>query len=67
MLHALKALRHALEKEPVQSLALPRLATGVSGLEWGVVKPIIEEQLGDLGFPIYVYETYHAGVKADEA
>ncbi|MCU0753960.1 MAG: macro domain-containing protein [Xanthomonadales bacterium] len=67
VLHALKALRHALEKEPVQSLALPRLATGVGGLDWDVVQPILAEQLGGLGFPIYVYETYHAGVKADEA
>lgn len=67
VLHALKALRHALEKEPVESLAMPRLATGVGGLDWTAVKPIIEEQLGGLGFPIYVYETYHAGVRADEA
>lgn len=67
VLHAVKALRHALETDPPQSLAMPRLATGVGGLDWSVVKPILEEQLGELGFPVYVYDSFHAGVKANEA
>jgi O-acetyl-ADP-ribose deacetylase (regulator of RNase III) len=64
--HALHALRRLIEKEKIESLALPRLATGVGGLSWDDVKPLIERHLGDLKVPIYVYETYRAGQKASE-
>lgn len=65
--HALRRLRHFVEQEKVASLALPKLATGVGKLEWSEVKPLIEKTLGDLGIPIYVYTTYHAGQQAVEA
>ena len=55
--HSLHALRDFVQKEKVGSLALPRLACGVSGLDWDEVKPLIEKQLGDLGIPVYVYAT----------
>jgi len=45
---------------------LPRLACGLTGLEWDEVKPLIESQLGDLRIPVYVYATYQKGVKASE-
>jgi O-acetyl-ADP-ribose deacetylase (regulator of RNase III) len=64
--HCLKRLRHLVEKEKIKSLALPKLATGVGCLEWSEVKPLIEESLGDLWIPVYVYTTYHAGVAANE-
>ncbi len=64
--HALHALRAFIQKEKVASIALPRLACGISGLEWESVKPLIEHQLGDLGIPIYLYSTYKKGVKAIE-
>lgn len=64
--HALKALRKIVERESLSSLALPRLATGVGGLDWATVRPMIEEALGDLSVPVYVYATYHPGVAADE-
>jgi len=64
--HCLKRLRHLVEKEQIKSLALPKLATGVGGLQWSEVHPLIEESLGDLGIPIYLYTTYHAGVAAKE-
>ena len=65
--HALKRLRHELQREEVSSLALPRLATGVGGLDWKDVRPLIETHLGDLPLSIYVYSTYHPGVAAVEA
>lgn len=65
--HALRRLRHFVEQEKITSLALPRLATGVGKLEWSEVKPLIEKTLGDLGIPVYVYTTYHAGQQAAEA
>lgn len=64
--HALHALRALVEKEKISSLALPRVATGVGGLDWNEVKPLIDKLLGDLGIPVYVYSTYHKGVKAEE-
>jgi len=64
--HALHALRRLVEKEKIESLALPRLASGVGGLDWKDVKALIEKHLGDLNIPVYVYEHYQAGQKANE-
>ena len=47
------------EKESIKSLALPRLATGVGGLAWSEVKPLIAHHLGDLDIPVYLYVEYH--------
>jgi len=64
--HCLRRLRHELEKEGIKSLAMPTLATGVGGLSWSDVKPLIVQHLGDLQIPIYLYVTYHAGMQAKE-
>ena len=64
--HALKALRKWAETEGVTSLALPRLATGVGGMNWDEVHPLIEKHLGDLSIPVYVYVTYRQGEQASE-
>jgi len=60
------ALRSFAQKEKLGSLALPRLACGVGGLNWDEVKQLIEKQLGDLNMPVYVYVNYQKGVKANE-
>ncbi|MGR8922067.1 MAG: macro domain-containing protein, partial [Gammaproteobacteria bacterium] len=59
--HALRALKKIVNKEGFTSLALPRLATGVGGLDWADVRPLVEQQLGDLEIPVYVYVVYHPG------
>ncbi|MBB3773270.1 O-acetyl-ADP-ribose deacetylase (regulator of RNase III) [Angulomicrobium tetraedrale] len=64
--HALRALARHAKAEGLTSLALPRLATGVGGLDWADVKPLVERHLGELGIPVYVYVVYHAQVKAKE-
>lgn len=64
--HALKALRKWVEEEGVASLALPRLATGVGGMNWDEVRPLIQKHLGDLPIPVYVYVTYHKDQLASE-
>jgi O-acetyl-ADP-ribose deacetylase (regulator of RNase III) len=64
--HALKALRAWILEEKPASLALPRLATGVGGLDWKDVHPLIRQHLGDLKIPIIVYTEYHKGVPAKE-
>lgn len=64
--HALRALHKLAEKEKFTSIALPRLATGVGGLAWNEVEPLIAKHLGSLGIPIIIYETYVAGKAAAE-
>lgn len=63
---ALKNLRDLIVEENFESVALPRLATGVGGLDWQDVMPLIEQHLGDLKTPIYIYEEYHPGQSAEE-
>jgi len=57
--HCLKRLRHELEKGEIKSIALPKLATGVGGLEWAPVHDLIKQHLGDLATPVYLYVEYH--------
>lgn len=64
--HALRALHKLAVKENFTSIALPRLATGVGGLPWEEVEPLIEKHLGELGIPVIIYTTYVAGVAATE-
>ncbi|MFN0122853.1 MAG: macro domain-containing protein [Blastocatellia bacterium] len=64
--HALRELRKFIEQEQMTSVALPRLATGVGGLSWEDVFPLIRKHLGDLHIPVYVYTTFHKGEQAAE-
>ena len=64
--HSLKALAKVIEAEKITSVALPRLATGVGGLKWDDVKPLIDKHLGHLPIPVYVYTTFRSGVQAEE-
>lgn len=63
---ALRELAQLAQAEGFTSIALPRLATGVGGLDWDEVKPVIESRLGELAVPVYVYAEYHAGQAARE-
>ena len=65
--HALRALRHLAESENLTSIAIPRLATGVGGLDWDDVKPLIEHHLGDLKIPVFLYTHVEKDVQAKEA
>jgi O-acetyl-ADP-ribose deacetylase (regulator of RNase III) len=64
--HALRALRKIIDDESIGSVALPRLATGVGGLDWAEVRPLIDRQLGDIDAAVYLYQTYVPGKKAAE-
>ena len=64
--HALKELADLTRKNGYKSLSLPRLATGVGGLDWADVLALIEKHLGEIGIPVLIYKTYHAGKQADE-
>ncbi|MFO0705803.1 MAG: macro domain-containing protein [Nitrospira sp.] len=64
--HVLQALKKEVQAQQVTSLALPRLATGVGGLSWDDVKPLLDATLKDIGMPVYVYTTFKKGVAASE-
>ncbi len=64
--HALRALKKLIAKEKLTSVAMPRLATGVGGLNWPDVQPLIKQQLDDTGAKIYVYAVYTPGKSAVE-
>jgi O-acetyl-ADP-ribose deacetylase (regulator of RNase III) len=63
---ALRELAKMATDEGFTSIALPRLATGVGGLEWDAVWPIVQDRLGALQIPVFVYSTYHKDQKAAE-
>ena len=63
---ALKELRGIIEKENITSIALPRLATGVGGMKWSDVEPLIEKHLGNLNSSVIIYESYNKDEKAIE-
>ena len=64
--HALRTLARHVKDEGITSLALPRLATGVGGLQWADVKPLVERYLAETSIPVFVYVVYHKGQKANE-
>ncbi|NOT12503.1 MAG: Appr-1-p processing protein [Methylococcaceae bacterium] len=64
--HALCTLVKIIAFEKLTSIALPRIGTGFGDLEWDDVWPLIENILGGLDIPVYVYVVYHAGQPADE-
>lgn len=64
--HSLKALAKELQDKEIKSVAITRLATGVGGLPWNEVKPLIEKHLGAAGAEVFVYEQYHKDMQAKE-
>ena len=63
---ALRALKKLIAEEGLSSVALPRLATGVGGLQWEQVRPLIMEQLADIDAAIFVYAKYLPDTTAAE-
>jgi O-acetyl-ADP-ribose deacetylase (regulator of RNase III) len=63
---SLKALAKMAAHEGFTSLALPRVATGVGGLDWESVWPVIQERLGGLEVPVYVYTDFRPDERAVE-
>ena len=64
--HSLRALKKLIAEEDLSSVSLPRLATGVGGLNWEDVRPLIMNQLADINADVYVYRKYVPGKKAVE-
>lgn len=64
--HALTALVKMVAFEKLASIALPRIGTGLGDLDWDDVWRLIENILGGLDIPVYVYVVYHPGQAAYE-
>ena len=64
--NCLKKLADFIVEENIQEIAIPKLATGVGGLDWDDVKGLIDENLGSLPAKVIVYTTYAKGVEAEE-
>jgi O-acetyl-ADP-ribose deacetylase (regulator of RNase III) len=65
--HCLKALKKEAEKSGYKSVAITRLATGVGGLDWSDVKPLVEKTFADSKLNVLVYSKFAHGVKAKES
>lgn len=63
---ALRELAKLAVAEAFTSIALPRVATGVGGLDWDDVRPVIEERLGALQIPVIVYSEFKPEQRAQE-
>ncbi|MEO6286753.1 MAG: macro domain-containing protein [Dyadobacter sp.] len=59
----LVALRELISEQKVSSIALPPLGCGNGGLDWNIVKPLVEKHLGSLNSEIVVFEP-NAHIKA---
>jgi O-acetyl-ADP-ribose deacetylase (regulator of RNase III) len=65
--HCLQKLRKECDEAGHKTLALSKLATGVGGLEWNDVKPVLEKCFAGSKTRVFVYTTYRKGVAAKEA
>lgn len=52
----LKALVQLIEKQQIKNIAIPPLGCGNGGLDWNVVRPMIEKYFSALQTKVYVYE-----------
>lgn len=66
VLKNIKNLAKFIETEKPQNVAIPKLATGVGGLEWNEVRQSIYKYLDALDTPVFLYTTYNKGIKAQE-
>jgi hypothetical protein len=50
----------------IRNLAMPKIAAGLGGLDWNVIRDLIEGLLGPLPVAVYVYEEFVRGLKGQE-
>ncbi len=63
----LKNLTKEIQSQGIRSLAISRLATGVGGLNWETVKPLLLKHFEGVDCKIFVYEKYQKNLTAKEA
>lgn len=56
----LKNLVEIIEKYEIKSIAIPPLGAGNGGLDWNIVKQLLQQYLEDVDCDIYIYEPNNA-------
>ena len=49
--------------EGIKSIAIPRIGSGIGGLEWQKVREVIEKTFEDWSGNLFVYEEYQPETK----
>ena len=52
----LKKFAQEYDRRGIESISFPRLGCGNGGLDWDVVRPLMEEHLGDLDIPVFIHD-----------
>ena len=60
---ALRAVNKLVIDERFNSIALPRIGSGVGGIDWLEVRGMMASQLGELIIPLFVDVTAHDGIE----
>ena len=63
---ALRALKSMAIDQKFTSIAMPKLGAGFGGVDWLEVRGMMDSQLDELLFPIFVYVTELDGQVASE-
>ena len=66
LLRNLRELNRLAKTGRWDSIAIPKLGSGTSGLDWYEVRALIHSQLGDLLIPVYIYVDGRGGQIAFE-
>ena len=51
-----KRLASNWKKEGIISIAMPRIASGLGGLDWHDVRQVIKNQIGHISIPVTIYK-----------
>lgn len=63
---AFRAMNKLVVDERLTSIAMPKIGSGVGGIDWLEVKGMMHSQLGELLIPLFVYVTELDGLLASE-
>lgn len=61
-----RALNKLVVDERLSSIAMPKIGSGVGGIDWLEVRGMMDSQLGELLIPVFVYVTELEGMLASE-
>ena len=65
--HCLRNLHKEIEKKGLKTLAITKISTGVGGLDWSEVRPLIDKQFAkDNNVTLYIYTRYVKDAVAHE-
>ena len=63
---AFRAMNKIVVDERLGSIAMPKIGSGVGGIDWLEVRGMMHSQLGELLIPVFVYVTELDGMLASE-